>query len=50
MLSAQAPDLREALDRAIGEGLPHVVLDATLIRTDRCRAKVLSVRGEEIDL
>ena len=50
VLSAQAPDLREALDRAIEEGLPHVVLDGTLICTDRCREKTLSVRGEPVDL
>ena len=50
VLADQAPDLAQALDRAIEEGLPHVVLDGTLIRTDRCREKVLSVRGEPVDL
>jgi hypothetical protein len=34
VLAVRAPDLREALDRAIDEGLPHVVPDGTLIRTD----------------
>jgi hypothetical protein len=50
VLAARAPDLHDALDRAIAEGLPHVVLDGTFVRTDRCREKTLSVRGEEIDL
>lgn len=50
VLADQAPDLREALDRAIGEGLPHVILDGTLIRTDRCREKTTSARGTDIDL
>ena len=50
VLAARAPDLREALERAIGEGLPHVVLDGTFVRTDRCREKTTSVRGGEIDL
>jgi len=50
VLAARAPDLREALDRAIAEGLPHVVLDGTIIRTDRCREKTGSARGQEIDL
>ena len=50
VLSARAPDLRDALERAIGEGLPHVVLDGTIIRTDRCREKTGSARGGEIDL
>ena len=50
VLSARAPDLRSALDRAIDEGLPHVVLDGTIIRTDRCREKTGSARGQEIDL
>jgi hypothetical protein len=50
VLADQAPDLAQALDRALAEGLPHVVLDGTIIRTDRCREKVLSVRGQDVDL
>jgi len=50
VLSNQAPDLRQALGRARAEGLPHVVLDGTIIPADRCREKTLSVRGEVIDL
>ncbi len=49
VLAAQAPDLHEALERARQDGLPHVVLDGTIIRSDRCREPALSVKGEVID-
>jgi DDE superfamily endonuclease len=38
-LAAQAPDLREVLEAGKAAGWTHVVLDGTLIRTDRCRTK-----------
>ncbi len=50
MLAGQAPDLRQALERARDEGLSHVILDGTVIPADRCREKTLSVHGEVIDL
>ncbi len=50
VLADEAPDLSQALERAGGEGLPHVILDGTIIPADRCREKTLSVRGEPIDL
>jgi DDE superfamily endonuclease len=50
VLAARAPDLRQALDRARQEGLPHVVLDGTLIRADRCREKTPGANGRDIDL
>ena len=50
VLADQAPDLSQALERASEEGLPHVILDGTVIPADRCRQKTLSVRGEPIDL
>jgi hypothetical protein len=50
VLADQAPDLRQALERACDEGFPHVILDGTIIAADRCRQKTLSVRGEAIDL
>jgi hypothetical protein len=50
VLADEAPDLRQALERASEEGLPHVILDGTVIPADRCRQKTLSVRGEAIDL
>ena len=50
VLAEQAPDLREALERARDEGLSHVILDGKIVRADRCREKTISVRGEIIDL
>lgn len=50
MLAGQAPDLREALERARAEGLPHVILDGTVIASDRCKEPALSVKGEVTDL
>ena len=38
-LAAQAPDLHEVLERGTAAGWSHVVLDGTLIRTDRCRVQ-----------
>jgi hypothetical protein len=37
VLAAQAPDLHSALEQGTAAGWSHVVLDGTLIRTDRCR-------------
>jgi hypothetical protein len=39
VLAAQAPDLHEVLRAGRGDGWTHVVLDGTLIATDRCRIK-----------
>ena len=50
VLADQAPDLREALQRAKGEGLSHVILDGKIIPSDRCREPAVSVKGEVIDL
>jgi hypothetical protein len=50
VLAAQAPDLHEALERAAGEGFSHVILDGKIIPADRCREKVISVKGEAIDV
>ena len=50
VLAEQAPDLREALERATDEGLSHVILDGKIVPADRCRVKTISVRGEIIDL
>jgi len=49
VLAAQAPDLREALDRADAEGLSHLVLDGKVIDTDRVTEPKLSRKGKEID-
>jgi hypothetical protein len=50
VLADQAPDLREALERAKDGGLAHVILDGKIIPIDRCREKTISARGEVIDL
>ena len=36
VLAATAPTLREALERAVEQGLPYLILDGTLISSDRC--------------
>ncbi len=50
VLADEAPDLREALERAREEGLPHVILDGTVIACDRCKEPAISVKGQVIDL
>jgi len=49
MLAAKAPTLREALERAVEQGLPYLILDGTLISSDRCAGKKTSKKGKEID-
>ena len=49
VLAAKAPSLREALDKAVEQGLPYLILDGTLISSDRCAAKKTSKKGKEID-
>src|ERR1700759_3688039 len=49
VLAAKAPTLREALERAAGQGLPYLILDGTLIASDRCADKKTSRKGKEID-
>jgi hypothetical protein len=39
VLAARAPDLHSALEQGKAAGWSHVVLDGTLIRTDRCRVQ-----------
>ena len=36
VLAAEAPELREALDRALAEGTPYVILDGKIVDADRC--------------
>ena len=50
VLAAQAPDLHQALERVAGEGWPHVILDGTVVESDRCRAKTISMKGADIDV
>ncbi len=49
VLAAKAPALREALDKAAEQGLPYLILDGTLISSDRCADKKTSKKGREID-
>jgi hypothetical protein len=50
VLAAQAPELPEALERAMAEGVPFVILDGKIIAADRCLEKTISVKGEVIDV
>jgi predicted phage tail protein len=50
VLAAQAPDLRQALERAREQGFSHVILDGKIIPADRCKEKTISVKDEVIDL
>jgi hypothetical protein len=47
VLAAQAPTLSEALDKAAEQGLPYLILDGTLISSDRCTDKKTSRKGRE---
>ena len=49
VLTAQAPDLREALKRVAADGWSHVILDGKLFATDRLAETTTSVKGEQID-
>jgi hypothetical protein len=49
VLAAKAPSLREALEEAVEQGLPYLILDGTLISSDRCADKKTSRKGKEID-
>ncbi|MGH3246502.1 MAG: transposase family protein [Trebonia sp.] len=49
VLKAKAPTLHEALENAAEQGLPYLILDATLISADRCTDKKTSRKGALID-
>ena len=38
VVSAEAPGLAEALERAVAEGTPYVILDGKIVSSDRCLA------------
>jgi len=50
VLADLAPDLPAALDRAMAEGAAHVVLDGTIIASDRCSEKAENAKGKPVDL
>ena len=49
VLAEKAPSLREALDKAVEQALPYLILDGTLVSSDRCAQKKTSRKGREID-
>jgi hypothetical protein len=49
VLSDQAPDLQEALERAVRDKVPYLILDGTIISCDRLTEPTISVKGREID-
>lgn len=49
VLAAQAPDLHQVLKECQARGLSHVVLDGTLIETDRVAGTHLNAQGREVD-
>ena len=49
VLQRQAPDLPEALERAKAQGLAYLVLDGTVVDSDRVRETKVSRKGREID-
>jgi hypothetical protein len=49
VLSEQAPGLAEALERAMADGVPYVILDGKVFASDRCSEPLTSVKGEQID-
>jgi DDE superfamily endonuclease len=50
VLAEQAPDLRQALERAKDQEFSHVILDGKIIPADRCKEPAISVKGQVIDL
>jgi hypothetical protein len=46
VLAARAPGLREQLERALGAGVPYLILDGKIVATDRCREKTTSRKGK----
>lgn len=49
VLAAQAPDLHDVLEQCHRDGMAHVVLDGTLIETDRVAGTHINGDGVEID-
>lgn len=49
MLAAKAPSLRQALNKARDLGLAYLILDGTIVASDRCAEKTISKKGREID-
>jgi DDE superfamily endonuclease len=50
VLSDQAPDLQQALERARNEELVYLILDGKIIESDRVAGTKISKKGNEIDV
>jgi DDE superfamily endonuclease len=50
VLAAQAPDLQEALDQVKDQGWGYVILDGTIVGSDRDNAPNLNAKGQIVDL
>jgi len=48
--SEQAPDLPQALERALAEGMAYVILDGKLFATDACAGTAQSAKGGEFHI
>jgi DDE superfamily endonuclease len=49
VLRALAPTLHDTLEKAAEQGFPYLILDGTLIASDRCSDRKTSKKGTEID-
>jgi hypothetical protein len=49
VLAAQAPDLTQALERVKEEGWAYLILDGTVVSSDRDAAPTVSTKGKVID-
>jgi hypothetical protein len=49
VLSDQAPELQEALERAKDEEIAHLILDGKVVACDRATGTKISKKGREID-
>ena len=49
VLAEQAPELHDVLDRCHREGMSHLVLDGTLIESDRVVGTHLTADGREVN-
>lgn len=47
VLSEQAPDLAGALERALADGVPYVILDGKVFASDGCAETAVSVKGNQ---
>lgn len=50
VLSAQAPDLAGALERALAGGVPYVILDGKVFEADACAGTTRNAKGDEVHL